>query len=1104
MGGDYSRDSFDSLRDNAALLLQQGRPATDADWNELVKTLVRRQHSETVDTIGRAVIPRETEHGFEIRLNGANVEIGRGRKYLAGLQLENHGSANFRGEDTALADPVLDRARNDGNGPEGVLNEMISHSSGDFVDYLQQPYWPTPAPIPPDGRTLAYVIAWEREVTALHAPEILEPALGGIDSSTRLQTVWQVRLAENIADDATCTSPDADLGIDDWTDEIAPSTARLSTDTITIEDPENPCLVPPTDGYTGLESQLYRVELHIVGDNQTDAFFKFSRENASVAASIEAISATSDRVTVERIGRDEILRFKEGDWVEITDDHREFNHRSGQLLRVAVVNEETREIELENTIDADLIPSGAADDTFVSRHTRLVRWDQKGTVRLEDGSEWINLDAAASDGLIPVPPIGTRVILESGIVVSFTTSSGDGRYREMDYWLFAARTAGTQIEQLRDAPPDGIHRHISRLALFSFPGNLTDCRIFWPPEFEGDDGCACTVCVSAEGHNSGVLTLQEAVNQVGPNGGTICLDGGIYEVQEPIIIENRQAITFKGQGLRTILRYRGSGSAILAFRCIDIQFERFSLLVVSASNDEDNVPQYSAGIHLINCAGSALRRIACIVTGGNDRQNYGVAMSGLNLGTKIEECLMVGSIAIGSHLDQSSDRLPSSAAFAESKFYDNILFGNLAAMRFSGAILNIGAFDLSRNMIVGVRAGLQLGWYETPSGSTSADRNTIISNDDAAAFSVGNLRLQDNEISGGPQDGHGIRLIPSFVPELATDAQIIGNQITDLGGSGIRVDAPLASLLIKRNIIRRCGVSAISSSGKSEINQISIDNNVLEDIAENSGEGAAIALSQVLNGRIAGNTIRGVGSDQDPTGMFAGIVLRGTRTITVEGNNISELHPEATTSPVSGISVRAPYRNLSISNNQINGVDINNKTGQGWSGIEIGPAITTARISVATNMVRAINFPALASEDELLFAEFEGEIFALTATRLRSFGPAIERQITLNANQIHQSADIIRPLVSINDPQQASCVFTNNQCHLSAAGNVQALVHIIAQRIVASNNVVRRQSDADAMALVIGRTGRATVVGNLTFGNIKLSPPGDLPAPFKALNLLAQ
>jgi hypothetical protein len=138
-----------------------------------------------------------------------------------------------------------------------------------------------------------------------------------------------------------------------------------------------------------------------------------------------------------------------------------------------VVHAETREIEFEAAIPADLIPAGGAD-TLARRHTRLIRWDQRGVVRRETGAVWTDLDAAASDGLIPAPPAGVRLILESGVVVGFDTAAGAGRFREMDYWRFSARTAGTQIERLTQAPPDGVHRHHARLAIVEAPATVVD------------------------------------------------------------------------------------------------------------------------------------------------------------------------------------------------------------------------------------------------------------------------------------------------------------------------------------------------------------------------------------------------------------------------------------------------------------------------------------------------------------------------------------------------------------------------------------------------------------------------------------------------------
>ncbi len=65
-----------------------------------------------------------------------------------------------------------------------------------------------------------------------------------------------------------------------------PGTARLTAFTSEPIPDKDPCLLPPESGYTGLENQLYRVEVH-------DATrWKWSRENGSVTTVIERLLAS--------------------------------------------------------------------------------------------------------------------------------------------------------------------------------------------------------------------------------------------------------------------------------------------------------------------------------------------------------------------------------------------------------------------------------------------------------------------------------------------------------------------------------------------------------------------------------------------------------------------------------------------------------------------------------------------------------------------------------------------------------------------------------------------------------------------------------------------
>jgi hypothetical protein len=227
----------------------------------------------------------------------------------------------------------------------------------------------------------------------------------------------------------------------------------------------------------------------------------------------------------------------------------------------------------------------------------------------------------------------------------------------MDYWRFWARTAGTRIQILTQAPPDGIHRHYTRLAILDMPATrIDDCRVFWPPEFTQGEGecCGCTVCVTPESHASGALTIQAAIDQLPPAGGTVCLEGGLYELREPVRIQGKIAVALRGQGAFTVLNYQGSGGAIQVRGSIDVVIDRLSVLARSGDSPT-NVPPPAAGIQIVHSALVALTRIVALVTGAG---GHGIALAGVVLGNRIADCLVSAPVALGNMLDPRCRRQP--------------------------------------------------------------------------------------------------------------------------------------------------------------------------------------------------------------------------------------------------------------------------------------------------------------------------------------------------------------------------------------------------------------------------------------------------------------
>jgi hypothetical protein len=541
---DTSRHRFDPASNYFGVIQQQGRMQSDADWTELVAQVTRRLQAGTLDTMGRAVVPLETPDGFRVRVAGdGTFTVDPGRLYVDGILAENHGDA------PAAWDPRLAERR----GTAGV-------------GYGKQPYLPDPPALPTSGGPhLVYLDVWQREVTYLQDPSLVDPALG-VDTTGRLQAVWQVRVLADVGP-VTCATPDAD--VPGWADITRPSAGRLSTRTADPAEKSDPCTIPPAAGYRGLENQHYRVEIHDGGAPGT-ATFKWSRDNGTVATRVTGIDAARDRLVVESVGRDAVLRFSDGDWVEVTDDRRELQGLPGVLRRIrrgGGVDDATRTIRLETPLPSEAFTTDGAD-----RHTRIRRWDQAGVVLREKGTEkgtkFHDLDASGATGAIPVPADGSALFLEDGIVVQFEVADKDGAFRPGDAWTFAARTADASIERLEKAPPRSVHHHYARLALVTFPSTVVDCRTPWPPA-AGQGGCCTQVVAPGE-------SIQAAIDALPDGGGCVCLRTGEHPIADALRIRTSN-VSLHGSSPGVVVRRSTAGPLLTVGDLDDPQIERVSV-----------------------------------------------------------------------------------------------------------------------------------------------------------------------------------------------------------------------------------------------------------------------------------------------------------------------------------------------------------------------------------------------------------------------------------------------------------------------------------------------------------------------------------------------
>lgn len=1054
MSSDISRQRFNPKNNFSGVLMQQGRVQLDADWNEWNEILDRRWRSETIDIIGRGVVPLETPNGFGIQLSGGALTIGRGRIYVDGLQAENHGGG------ATEFDPVLGETR-------GV----------DPVPYDEQPYFPNPTPLPEArGPHLVYLDVWEREVTAIEDPGLREVALGGPDTTTRLQTVWQVRVLPNVGRSATCSTPDGQL--EGWLDIIQPSGGRLTTAAAGVATENNPCLVPPSGGYRGLDNRTYRVEIHDAGA-AGGASFKWSRDNASVASNISRIDGGAT-LTVDRAVWDSVRRFSPGQWVELTDDWRELSGAPGEIRRIATVLDASRTITLDEPLTAGLFPVNGQNLTDPARRTRIKRWDQSGLVRDSMGATFIDLDAPGSTGLIPIPPAGTSLILEDGVQVTFTVAGG-GEFRAGDYWVFAARTADASVEILDEAPPRGVHHHYCRLAVVTFPNAVTDCRVFWPPPFGGEgESCDCTLCVTAEEHNQGTFTIHQAVNQLRQSGGTICLGPGVYNLaQTPVQLEGAFAVRIRGQGAATVI-IQPLADAAFIFR--QAQWCTLDYLTIRTIAGTIQAP----AIRLRNSVGTTIERLLIgppaegtgplagvllepgfllltRIRGNLIRARFGVAFAPRG-GPAQDGALLLGSFYCEENSLQCSD---SGVALGGSSYYfsDTIIARNLVTTNTVAGIAITGlAFtelDLTGNTINPERgAGIIIG--------TSA-------------------RVTDNEITNLEHNaGDGIRLVPGLLQLMLLTVIVSGNRLQGLRGNGISIETRIITGRIEHNVLNSIEGNGIIMSAESMAGTLSVSSNELINIASGTAtatqtrELAAIHLRGVFEGAVSDNSINAVARNAALAAVIAGVRVDRSLDVRISDNSIINIAPDEFSHPAAGVLIIGPLIQIEIANNLVRRQLVPTNDRSPWEAVRI------LGVSAAGTPGRTFN----------AFSDLSpgGRINTVTA-----FAAAVRgtEQLGICGNALHGfgGAPVVEAEIA------GTCRFSDNHC--SASGlRLLAAVDLTAISIIASSNRVECNQNTRSLDLKVGGNTTLAVLGNLVGGPILVNNAA-LSGPWPPLNIHA-
>jgi Family of unknown function (DUF6519)/Right handed beta helix region len=1052
MGADLSRVRFDIRNDYAGVVLQQGRLLLDADWNELVAILDRMFRASIADLdsegpapgiAGVAVVPRTTPDAFKVTLAAGALSIGRGRMYVDGILAENHGLA-----------------------PD-AFEPMLAEEQGTAdTPYLQQPYWPDPDALPATGSFLAYLDVWDREVTHIEAPDLVEQAVG-VDTTSRRQTAWQVRLHSLGGAAVTCATPDAD--IPGWPAVIAPSGARLTVDTIAVDDDDDPCTLPPTGGYRGLENQTYRVEVHTGGAPGT-ATFKWSRDNGSVVTPVLEVLPGGTAMRPASFGRDAVLGFGDQDWVEILDDHRELDRVPGEM-RLVEVHEEDGTLRFTPALPADLQLTTAQ---AAARHLRVRRWDQKGQVKSGAGGNLDNLEAPGSPGAVTVPSgAATQVVLEHGVVVSF--SSTGAAFRTGDHWVFAARTADTSVERLVAAPPLGTHHHYARLGVLTFPGGETDCRTPWPPECEceGGEGCGdCTVCVTPESHASGALTIQMAVDEVkGAGGGTVCLEPGVYLLDESgVVVDQASSLRIRGQGLRTLLFAKRRGIQVTRSAFVTVE----SLTVITSGQDP--------AVDLVTTAAVTVESIAVLGLAQSDLPAPGIGLGGIALLTSLRDNVVVAPLGIAGGGDEKQPLLT-----AELDVRDNLLVCRDAGMHLAGRVGHLLGNRVTANTVVrAAEAGIRmLGAIAPGHGCTVADNSLVVGGSGIEVGTSGFV-VSDNDVTGtSPTEemkGDGISVREATFPSLRGTPRITDNQVRDVGGRGIGVLAPVANLVVTGNLVERA-LHGIVMEERVRADAVTVSDNRVVDVGSRAfDESDGVSGIQVLGARRASlesNVVYGVGQARQARGESTGIDVLACVESHVGANAVDRVgFPESGGRDV-GIAVRALLRRVQVAGNtsRRQPVEADEDGPSEFHGLLVGADLETRERGVDRLKGYVVGV------GEATFAIGPMAAYAV------EFVPAA---VTVDTNIVSGGGDRAAALIGV----AGDVVCTGNQLHNRNDAPFPAL-RLVARTATVGQNRFR---GGDPSAELDVDPKRLAVVGNLStahitvFGNL-------LNAPWDALNL---
>jgi len=517
MKGDFSKWAFEPTDNYSGVLHQQGRVLLDADWNadQQIDAFLRQALGQ--DVIGRGVLAVPSSEFESFRVTQAKVSGGR-------------------------ISVTLEPGR-------GWVDGMLIHAPGPSAD-LPATYLPPPAngatvgsaDIGAGVRDALVLDVWEESVSGFQDGELLEPALGGPDTTGRVRACYALRLLR-LNGDEDCTA----VGVRGQDDRSTLGKLTVTPAPSLVIAGE--CPLETGGGYTGFEHYLYRIEIGQPKANQ--ARFKWSQFNGGLVGrgKFDSIARTC---TIDANNQAINLSGLTSCYLEALTQ----NALGCWELTYAATATLTQDDVLNVTDDWGTFPA-AGVSTFV---------------RLWNG---IALVTEFPTGLADPKE------LKDGLRLVFEAPAGDlSNYRPGDYWTFPVRAAGVPLDTStwpNNAPPEGIIVHRVPLAEIGWQadqtasyadGEVEDCRRGFRPLTGRECCCAYSVGDGRSTHGD-FDSIAEAITHLPKAGGQICVLPGVHEAG--VLIANRYNVTIRGCGLRTKVVPAANRPNDPLFRVLDSQ-----------------------------------------------------------------------------------------------------------------------------------------------------------------------------------------------------------------------------------------------------------------------------------------------------------------------------------------------------------------------------------------------------------------------------------------------------------------------------------------------------------------------------------------------------